>query len=261
MPERESELYVGYLDKSPPRFAAWCRRTVSAVLLLGLALGLILVFAQAPFDEGTYELGIDSELRGLLVERPYPLLLVPDPGTSKLLAYYLVEVGKKGSAGRVAGLDGELVRVTGSLIYSGEQRMVEVHALERLAREEMTQVEARTLGDLRQDSEIELGRMTVVGEIVDWKCYLGVMKPGRGKPHRACAVRCIGGGIPPVLRVEDRFGGVDYFLLVSSDGGSLREEVLDFAAEAVEITGEVTRAGDRLLLHADPSSYRRPRGG
>jgi hypothetical protein len=29
--------------------------------------------------------------------------------------------------------------------------------------------------------------MTLTGEIVDSKCYLGVMNPGQGKVHRDCA--------------------------------------------------------------------------
>jgi len=40
-----------------------------------------------------------------------------------------------------------------------------------------------------------------VGEIVDSKC-LGVMTPGQLTTHRACAIRCISGGIPPVLHVR-----------------------------------------------------------
>ena len=209
-----------------------------------------------PVASGTFEYGVDREFRGVLVERPYPLLLVPsgDSGRSgtTLTTYYLVEFGKHGSAERIAGLDGEPVRVTGSSIYNDRARMIEVHAVERLQGDA-----AEDLPRLERETELTLGTMTLVGEIVDAKCHLGVMKPGRGKPHRACAVRCISGGIPPVLRVEDRSGHIDYFLLVSSDGKSVNRDVLDLVADPVEITGRVTRSGDRLVLYADPSSYRR----
>ena len=99
--------------------------------------------------------------------------------------------------------------------------------------------------------------MTLVGEIVDSKCFLGVMKPGNSKPHRACAARCISGGIPPVLLVRDKQGNPTYFLLVSSAGESVNDAVLDLVAEPVEITGRVMRHGDLLVLHADPETYRR----
>ena len=51
-----------------------------------------------------------------------------------------------------------------------------------------------------------LGVATLRGEIVDSKCYLGAMKPGDQKTHKACATLCIRGGIPPVL-VERLPGG------------------------------------------------------
>ena len=104
---------------------------------------------------------------------------------------------------------------------------------------------------------IALGSHTLRGEIVDSKCFLGVMKPGRGKPHRACAVRCISGGIPPVLRVEDADGDYRHFLLVDTAGRAVNERVLDLVAEPVEVTGSVTKDGDLLILAADPERIRR----
>ena len=107
------------------------------------------------------------------------------------------------------------------------------------------------------EPSILLGRGTFVGEIVDSKCHFGVMNPGTAKPHRACAIRCISGGIPPVLMVRHREGAIHYFFLVSSTGAPVNKLVLDLVAEPVEITGEVERHGDVLLLKADPASYRR----
>ena len=104
-----------------------------------------------------------------------------------------------------------------------------------------------------------LGQQTLVGEIVDSKCYLGVMNPGQLTPHRACAVRCISGGIPPVLLVRQKAGPPLYFLLVSSDGRAVNKQVLDMVAEPVQITGDVERQGELLVLRADPQTYRRAR--
>ena len=47
-----------------------------------------------------------------------------------------------------------------------------------------------------------IGEVTLVGEVVDPKCWLGDMKPGDGKAHAACARLCMEGGIPPMLRVR-----------------------------------------------------------
>jgi len=100
-----------------------------------------------------------------------------------------------------------------------------------------------------------LGKQTLVGEIVDSKCFLGVMNPGRLAPHRACAIRCISGGVPPVLLVRQKDGPAIYLLLVSADGRPVNRQVLDLVAEPLEITGEVERQGELLILRADPATY------
>jgi hypothetical protein len=42
-----------------------------------------------------------------------------------------------------------------------------------------------------------------VGEVVDAKCYLGAMKPGDGKSHKACATLCVTNGIPAMPVTAD----------------------------------------------------------
>jgi hypothetical protein len=83
------------------------------------------------------------------------------------------------------------------------------------------------------------------------------MAPGDTKPHRACAARCISGGIPPVFLVRDADGRAAYLLLLSADGEAVNDEVLPMIAEPLEITGTVERHADLLVLRADPATYRR----
>ena len=92
---------------------------------------------------------------------------------------------------------------------------------------------------------------------MDSKCYLGVMNPGQLTTHRGCAIRCISGGIPPVLLVRQTNGPALYFLLVSRDGKPMNKQVLNMVAEPVQITGEVERQGELLIVRADPATYRR----
>lgn len=91
-----------------------------------------------------------------------------------------------------------------------------------------------------------------VGEIVDTKCYLGAMKPGRGKPHRACASLCIRGGVPAALLVRTRSGERALIHLMNALGQPVGREVLEFVGEAVEVTGLLRRADDRLELTVLP---------
>jgi hypothetical protein len=104
---------------------------------------------------------------------------------------------------------------------------------------------------------VSLGRQTFRGEIVDSKCWMGVMNPGVLTPHRACAVRCISGGIPPMLLVRRENAPPLNLLLTDEAGKPVNDRVLDLVAEPVEITGEVVRDGELLTLRADPSAYRR----
>ena len=79
------------------------------------------------------------------------------------------------------------------------------------------------------------------------------------RPSIACAVRCISGGAPPILLVRRKDGPPVYLLLVSAEGKAVNKEVLDMVAEPVEVTGEIERQGDMLVLRSDPSTYRRVR--
>jgi len=254
--ERNDEFYVGYLSHGPPGIARRTRSAVAVALACGLAAAGLLAMAQADFDRGWFEFGIDREWTGVVLERPYPRLRVTEEGQASArslpTSFHLVAFGKYGAEELVAGLDGEPVRIRGSLIHNEQERMLEVHEVEP-----WSGAEAERLRAAGRPEERQLGRVTLVGEIVDSKCHLGVMKPGRGKTHKACAIRCISGGIPPLLRVEDNAGEVEYFLLVAADGRSVNREVLDLVAEPVEISGEVVRSGDLLVLYADPHTYRR----
>ena len=83
------------------------------------------------------------------------------------------------------------------------------------------------------------------------------MFAGQLTPHRACAIRCISGGVPPVLLVRQKDGPAIYLLLVSADGKPVNKQVLNLVAEPVEITGQVERQGELSILRADPATYKR----
>jgi hypothetical protein len=100
-----------------------------------------------------------------------------------------------------------------------------------------------------QETTRDLGAVTVNGEIVDSKCYLGVMNPGQGKVHRDCAARCLSGGIPPIFVSTD---GHEQLLLVGLDGRALgRDALREFIAEPITIRGDLLQLGDSRLLKID----------
>ena len=152
----------------------------------------------------------------------------------------------------MSGLDGQRVQLEGTLIYRDDQTMIEVVA-----------GSVQTLGADRIDPAASnaptVGRFTLTGEIIDSKCYLGVMKPGNLKPHRSCAIRCISGGIPPIFVARDESGAALHLLMIGGDGRTLNKEVLDFVADPIELDGEIVRDGGLLVLRTEPTSFRRRR--
>jgi hypothetical protein len=251
----DDEFYVGYAPRPPARLRTILLRTVLGIDIGLVVLAAILVINQKPFAPSAFEFGLRRDFRGIVEERPYPALLVARPGAAAAVGefpfsrYLLVAPGKHGATAAVAGLDGRDVSLQGSLIYRHGDTAIELApGFEPLA---------HGAASLLPRGSVELGMVTLAGEIVDSKCYLGVMNPGNGKVHRDCAVRCISGGIPPAFAVTDTEGHARVLLLAGADGCQLNREVLNFVAEPITIFGRLTRSGDTYILWAEPSSFRR----
>lgn len=249
------EFYIGWEAKAAPGIGKVVRRAVNIVLLLALLVPVALAISQRMIGVSVFEWGNHKTFSGILRTSPYPHLLVSRPGQrdseSPYSTYYLVAPWKFGLASEtLAGLDRKPVALKGTLIYRGNQTMIEV-----LPGSIVPTNAAIAAAALPQ--AMSLGKQTLVGEIVDSKCFLGVMNPGQLTPHRACAIRCISGGVPPVLLVRQKDGPAIYLLLVSAEGKPVNKQVLDLVAEPVEITGDVERQGDLLILRADPATYHR----
>ena len=253
----KDEFYVGWQSKAPPAIGSRVRRAVIVLLALAVVLGVLLAVAQRTIGVSVFEWGKVKSFSGILKRQPYPHLLVLRPGTHgaphSFSSYYLVKPFKFGLDAETASrLDGQMVSLMGTLIYHGNQTMIEVAdgSIKAIADSTIQRSNEST-------TPVRLGQQTLIGEIVDSKCYLGVMNPGQLITHRACAIRCISGGIPPVLLVRQTNGLALYFLLVSPDGKPVNKQVLDMVAEPVQITGQVERVGELLILRADPLTYRR----
>jgi hypothetical protein len=250
------EFYIGWQSQAPKSIGSHLRKTVVCFLLIAPVLSVFLVLAQKTIGNAVFEWGTFKTFTGVLQTQPYPHLLIARPGqaSSTPSAYYLVAPFKFGLKPELlAPLDGKPVSLKGTLIYRGSQTMIEARPESLQPATKSIKLNTLSTGNQREN----LGRRTLVGEIVDSKCYLGVMNPGQLTPHRACAVRCVSGGIPPVLLVRPKAGPPLYFLLVSGDGHAVNKEVLDMVAEPVQVTGDVERQGELLVLRADPKTFLR----
>jgi len=246
------EFYIGYLAKMPSGIARWVRPAAILILVCSVVLAAIFALAQRPFAEAFFEFGNVREFSGTILAKPIPFLIVESerranglPGLERIA---LVGAGKHGADAEVGKFDGRRVKLRGTLIYRGDTRMIEIESGSL----------ATVPGDpFAEDRDADLGEMTLAGEIIDSKCFLGVMNPGNRKTHRSCAVACIRGGIPPMFLVKDVDGNTSELWLLSMEGEPVNDRILDFVAEPVEWSGRVERRGDKLFFLADPTVIRR----
>ncbi len=253
------EFYIGWEERVPRRIGSRVRHTVFWLLSASVILGASLALSQRLIGTSVFEWGKIKNFAGILKSQPYPHLLVRRPGSvggqDAFSSYYLVKPFKFGlDPQTLSQFDGTTVSLKGTLIYREHQTMIEVVG------DSIKRLNTLETNSLTTPEAMRIGQQTLVGEIVDSKCFLGVMNPGQLTPHRGCAIRCISGGIPPVLLVHQSNGTALYYLLVSREGKPVNKEVLDKVAEPVQITGEVVRQGDLLILRADPAGYRRVKG-
>ena len=228
-----NEFYVGYAPKAPVGLGRAIMRIILALNLAAIGIVLLLVFGQSPFADSRFEYLQYREHRGVIVDSPYPNLRTRNG------IFLLVAPGKHGATDLIRGYNQREVQLSGSLIRRDEGTMLEAVPGSIQALSEPVQVKQST----------DIGAVELTGEIVDSKCFLGVMNPGSGKVHGDCAVRCISCGIPPALVVKDSAGAIRSIVL----SGIQSRDILEFVAEPVRIRGRLQRMEEMLILLVERS--------
>lgn len=251
MSKPDKPFFVGYLAMPAGLRKFYAPLAIALVALSALA-GFAIGSSQKAVPAARWNTAATTTLEGILTVSPYPVLHRADPDNPQALISTLLVLQGKHAADEIAARhDGKPVSVSGFAIERGGWSMLEITGAEAIA------VRADATGDsassLRQREA--LGEVSLKGEIVDSKCFLGVMKPGAGPVHRACAEMCLLGRLPPLLAVEDDAGRQYGYLLVGADGGSASLPLAGRTADAVEISGQLYRHGDLLYLQmaGDPT--------
>jgi hypothetical protein len=240
---KDDEFFIGWQGKAPPKTGKFLRGwTILGLCIVAVVAAIVPWLQQGVAKDASFDYGNLQEFTGVLVKDPVPMLVGDDS-----VVRFLVNPFKHGFEPDLAE-KWHLQHVTmkGTLISREGQEMIEA-VPETVEAKEGGAVASHPLGATR-----DLGTVTLRGEIVDSKCYLGVMNPGNLKTHRACAINCIEGGSPPVLLVRDREGQASYFLLVGEDGEAVNEKILSLVAEPVSVTGTLKAQGGQRILYADP---------
>ena len=253
MSKPEPPFFVGYLP-TPQSLKRFYRPLVLALVAGCALLGYWLGTQQKPGAPGVWAVDAATTMSGVLQVNPYPVLhrIHPEDPT-RIESVLLVRQGKFAATGLARGLDGNTVDVTGALIRRGGWTMLEVSSGASFAPAEG--IEKKSVLDFLAAES--LGKVVLAGEIVDSKCFLGVMKPGAGAIHQSCAEVCLLGGIPAMLVAKASDGRKYGYILVQPDGSSASVLTAKLAGEAVRITGELRRQGDLLYLQMSENGLER----
>ncbi|WP_276500342.1 hypothetical protein [Terrimonas pollutisoli] len=261
-----NEFYIGWMPNAPVGFAKHVRKVVIVLIVLVIAGGIILALQQKKFSTSGFEFGQLTEVKGIYQRFPIPSLKVmtrPDAfGNTSYITMPLVGYGKFGAEGVMAELEKEKniildkkeITLKGILIYNDGKTLLQIDK-----NDDPLLAASSSISNISNEIK-ELGTVQLTGEILDPKCYFGVMKPGHGKPHRDCAIRCIAGGISPVFWVRNENGETNYYLLLDENGRKLNEAIKDHIAEPVSLTARAVQHDDWVVLYVNKASIKRTGG-
>ena len=241
------EFFIGWQAKPPRGIARFVLRLSCALGAGAVILGLAFAAQQQTLARAWYEFGTVREFPGVLLKGQPPVLLCEPPGGAEAghLAFLLVSPLKHGYPEELAAAwHLKPVTIRGTIIRNeaGGAMLEVVDTRPRDATESANPV----------PMPLSTTAVKLRGEIVDSKCWLGVMNPGSLKPHRACAINCIRGGIPPALLVDRR----EILIMTASAGRPINETVLPLIATAVEVSGTLFDYGWLKVLQTDSAGIK-----
>jgi len=244
----KTPFFVGYLPfpKALKPFFGW---VVPLFLLAGIAFVYLISSDVPAAGTGTWNAYDKVSITGVVKAEPYPMIITEERVNHPVL---IVQLGKLAATEILAPLDGKTVLIEGFMIERGPWQMMEIEGPESV-------VEAPALA-LAPPLKSAGMYVSLVGEIVDSKCMLGVMKPGAGKVHRDCAELCVLGGMPPMLLVKNDQGEKAAYLLVDQDGNAVGRRLIPHIALPVEVEGFAFRMGDMTIIKVDPTSVQALQG-
>ena len=244
-----SEFFIPYKALQPGQ-RRFLHLVVAALLALIIALGFSVPSQQNQYGAGRRQ--PVKELSGWLIDGPGGAqLLVPRPGNTPQDEHYsrilLAGPGKTAPPDSVMDHTGSWVSLKGQLFSHGPLSVMNT----RMA----TPLDPPAEANSPNLTGVPQGRFRLDGEIVDGKCFSGVMKPGAGKTHMGCAIRCISGGVPALFHVTNSKQEVMDLVLIDEQNRTVNDRILPLVAQPIRIEGDVLRFDNLLALRADPETY------
>lgn len=243
------DFYVGYAA-APGATKAVALTAAPLLVLIAAAFGYLFAVEQADTGTGEWRTALTVTLEGELVADPYPALLIPGEAGGPAETVFLTTAAKLVPLDRMEGLVGGAVAATGILVERDGKRVLAVN--------DGAEAIVAGAGPLAGPQTVTpLGRETLRGEIIDPKCWHGVMKPGEGKTHKACATLCLFGGMAPLFKTTNEAGVSTTYLMTDSAGRPVTEDILKYVADPVAVSGALERRGDVIYFKIEPASIMR----
>ncbi len=250
MSNNEDDFYVGY-GPVPQKDRRFLLKAVPAGLLGLAGMGAFIGTRAASDGGGQWQTATPVTLKGRIGFHPYPVLWVGDVG------HVIAGIGKKGADDYCKAFDGQSVEVTGVKIVRNDCFMLGV-----------AQTGIKAINDPLPSipAPIRMQDMSLIGEVLDAQCFMGVMNPGYGRTHRACATLCIRGGQPVFFSLGLRGGdpsagpqtcGGNGFLLANAASEKINAEILEDVAVPVTLNASLEKIGNLYRLIYKQNSLKR----
>ncbi|MBC5838854.1 Rieske 2Fe-2S domain-containing protein [Flavobacterium muglaense] len=250
----DTDFFIGWLGKIPNSYQSTLRFFVPSLFIISILLIVIISNSTNKIRFSSYDYYKTLSFEGELLLKPFPMLRVLEMDKNrnpKVVLYPLVNEGKFGADQSVQAFLSQ---------YPNEKRVfvqIQAKIIERDGQVAMELMNKKNnIKKIKFNASITplvFGKpkdTIMKGQIIDPKCYLGVMNPGEGKPHRSCAINCIKGGIMPAFITENS-QAKNYYILIGNDGKKVNNAILFAVAEPIEIKGKVQKIDNWNLLYID----------
>ena len=275
--EKRSSFFIGWSNANDKKLFRLPRAV--ALGFIALALMASLFFAESQQYLTPYKIDYDNtvHLTGWLTDKPVPMLRIADGidinGNPLYKDILLVDAFKKGASEVVSdvlnGSNEKYVELSGYISHNAVAcgaganhtdsccSMKEgcIHGTDKFPLMEIENgrysfKEINNAPAFSVAKNIQSKDTTLTGEIIDPKCYFGAMNPGYGKVHLSCAVRCISGGIMPLLKYTAN-GKEHFAILTAKDGKPANNMVLDKNGLTVQVKGRVEKKDNWEVLYCE----------
>jgi len=251
--KEDKDFYVGWQKGMSKRNSSFLKKFLIPIFICIPFFVFAIVYFQNPFNKFKFNFGNITTITGTYYNTPIPMIIADQGSLPDSLSHdvVLVGYGKFGAKGIIdaieekqGALHGKKIELSGTLIYGDGKTCMELTEKEASLKKVVTSPSSEPPSSLTKED------ISLSGEILDPKCYFGAMKPAEGKIHKSCAIRCISGGIPPILRRKSNKSN-QYYILLDENGHAINKQVLPFVAEQVSVTGKTNKFSNWDILYVN----------